>query len=119
MTYPDPLLDGDDEYTTQTGPTPAEKAAAEGIRMYLVIEGETDADVPAEEFAGMAHAAVEAAEPHHQVAAYEEADEALRHLANLRSGPYMADYIAGINAARLLIADQANAIRAELDEGGK
>lgn len=107
--------------TTETNElTAAERAAAEALR--LAVRGLASyklvAGVIADDF--YARAAVDiaaAAEGHHHVAAYDEASEALSHLAGFHMGSLSADWIDGVNAARKLIEEQAAALRAELAEG--
>jgi hypothetical protein len=100
--------------------TPAVEAAAKAIHLYMVVEGETDADVPFEDFAAEAEAAVNAAEPHLFVAAYDEAVQALGHLASFsRLDNAPEGYIRGIEEARGLISRQADALNDHMDEEGE
>ncbi len=97
--------------------TPAVKAAAEAIHLYMVMEGETDADVPIEDFAAQAESAVNAAEPHLFVAAYDEAVQALSHLASFsRMDNAPEEFVRGIEEARGLISRQADALSDHLSE---
>lgn len=86
----------------------AETAAADALRSEF-YDG-----VGTTEFVDAGRVAAAAAEPHHQVAAYDEAQDALGHLAGFHEGSLSDDWIDGVNTARKLIAEQRDAIAAEL-----
>ncbi|MEU6858857.1 hypothetical protein AB0B28_08295 [Glycomyces sp. NPDC046736] len=94
--------------------TAAEQAAAEALRREF-YDG-----VGMTEFADAGRAAAEAAEPFHQIGAYEEAADALGQLVDLHLGSGMSEAEArGVHMARNLITDQAAAIRDDLAEAGE
>lgn len=95
--------------TDTSNESTAATAAAEALRREF-YDG-----VGTGEFADAGRVAAAAAEPHHQVAAYDEAHDALGHLAGFHEGALSEDWIDGVNTARKLIGEQRDAIAAELD----
>lgn len=97
--------------------TDAEKAIAEALHWFLKEHGQIGPERPSDFYAAGRDFAA-AAEGHLQLAAYDEAAEALMQLRERRRGPYMADVVSGIEQARALVAEKADALRADLNESG-
>jgi hypothetical protein len=97
--------------------SPAEQAAALALHLFLVGEGLIDADVPLDTYTTAAVDIAAAIEPHHHVAAYDEAVEALGHLASFSRLDHAPEgFVRGIAEARGLISRQADALNDHLAE---
>jgi hypothetical protein len=103
--------------TTDIEPTPAELATTEALHMFLTAEGLIGPEVPADAYAAAASDIAAAAEGHHYVAAYDEATQALGHLASFsRLDNAPEGFVRGIEEAQGLISRQSDALSDHLAE---
>lgn len=90
--------------------TNTEQAAAEALwELWTPIDG--DDGITIESFYDEARAVVAAVEPHHTIAALDDAEDALGHLAGFHEGAMSADWVDGVRTARKLISEQLDALR--------